>query len=103
VTLEPTASATGRLLDASGQPLAGIEVRVERLVDEPTRGAQLEFGPSIHAVTANDGTFRIEGLVAGTAQNLRASGFDGGDNGDILHGWPPASGEIRDLGTIQAK
>jgi hypothetical protein len=103
VRLEPTASWTGRLLDASGRPCEGIEVQVLRLIREPTRGAQPPFSPPIRATTGPDGRFRIDGIVPGTVQKIQAVGFKGECNGFILEDWTPKPGEVRDLGEIRPK
>jgi RNA polymerase sigma factor (sigma-70 family) len=101
VRLEPTASVTGRLLDAMGRPCEGIGVRVLRLIDEPTRGAQLEFIPPIQATTDADGRFRIDGIVPGAVQELQAVGFQAGPGGFLLEDWTPKPGEVKDLGEIR--
>jgi RNA polymerase sigma factor (sigma-70 family) len=101
VRLEPTASVTGRLLDASGESCEGIEIQVLRLISEPTRGAQPPFSPPIRATTDADGRFRIEGLVPGTVQKIQAIGFKGASNGFILEDWTPNPGEVKDLGEIR--
>jgi RNA polymerase sigma factor (sigma-70 family) len=103
VRLEPTASAKGRLLDGSGQPREGVEVRVMRLIKEPTRGAHLDFSPRIKATTDRDGRFQIDGIVAGTTQKIRAVVPESGAQVFILEDWTPRSGEVKDLGDVKAK
>ncbi len=53
---------TGRVVDADGRPLADVSVRAQRQRDESRR---FFFGGSKQARTADDGTFRIEGLQEG--------------------------------------
>jgi RNA polymerase sigma factor (sigma-70 family) len=101
VRLEPTASARGRLLDGSGLPRDGVELRVMRLIKEPTRGAHLDFSPPIGATTDQDGRFQIDGVVPGAVQKIRAIGLKGGSEVFILEDWTPKPGEVKDLGEIR--
>jgi hypothetical protein len=103
VRLEPTASAKGRLLDGSGQPRDGVELRVMRLIKEPTRGAHLDFSPPIAATTDQDGRFQIDGIVPGTPQKVRAVVPKSGAEVFILESWTPRPGEVKDLGDVTAK
>ncbi len=101
VRLEPTASATGRLLDGAGRPCDGVEVRAWRVVNEPTRGSQQEFSPPIQATTDADGRFRIVGIVPGVAQKLWVKGLGASPPAFILEGWTPKPGEVKDIGEIR--
>jgi hypothetical protein len=101
IRLEPTASVTGRLLDGSGQPRDGVEVRVLRVIKEPTRGAVLAFSPPIGATTDGAGRFRIDGIVPGAAQRIQVIGPKGEEGTVVVEDWTPKSGEVKDLGEIR--
>jgi RNA polymerase sigma factor (sigma-70 family) len=101
VRLEPTASVTGRLLDQAGRPLDGIELHIYREIREPTRGAHGDFSPPIQATTDSEGRFRIDGIVPGAVQKVRAVGLKDGAGGFIIEDWTPRSGEVKDLGEIR--
>ena len=103
VRLEPTATITGRLLDAAEQPLVGVEVCVWRLIDEPTRQTHQDFFPPLQANTDQAGCFRIDGIVPGLKQNIQAKGLKSGHSGFILEDWTPKTGEFMALGDIRPK
>jgi hypothetical protein len=69
VKLGPAAAIKGRLIDASGKPLAGIEVDAHYRDDE---AAQVEW--AVHGqepvVTDADGRFTIDAVVPGLKQEL---------------------------------
>ncbi len=96
VRLEPMASLTGRLLDESAKPRKETELRLLRIVREPTAGASGEFSPPLRATTDRDGRFRIDGIVPGIAYWLQTS------EGRFFSRefWTPKSGEVKDLGDI---
>jgi hypothetical protein len=54
----------GRMLDDSGKPLEGVEVRVSNLA--PQAGGRYETASEPRAVSAADGTFLIENVPVGT-------------------------------------
>ena len=86
-----------------GSPPMGSSLRMFRLIDEPTRGAQQEFTPPIQATSDQDGRFRIDGIVPGVKQKLSARGFQGEAEGFILEDWTPRPGEVKDLGEVRPK
>ncbi len=96
VHLEPMASLTGRLLDESAKPRKETELRLLRIVEEPTVGANGEFSPPLRATTDRDGRFRIDGIVPGTAYWLQTS------EGRFFSRdfWTPKAGEAKELGEI---
>ena len=101
--LEPTATITGRLLDDAKQPLAGVDVRVWRQIDEPSRGAHQELDPPVQATTDQAGRFRIDGIVPGLTQKIRAKGLKSGPSGFIVEDWTTKSGEVKALGEVRPK
>jgi RNA polymerase sigma factor (sigma-70 family) len=98
VRLEPTATATGRLLDKAGQPVDHAELRVWRLIEEPTRGAHQELSPPIAGTTDSEGRFRIVGIVPVAVQKI---GLKVDGEAFILERWTPKPGEVKDLGEIR--
>jgi RNA polymerase sigma factor (sigma-70 family) len=100
VRLEPTASVTGRLLEAPGRPREGALVRVWRDSHEPTRRIRQPFEPPIQATSGPDGRFRIDGIVPGEVQTLQAIGWIDQAEVPILEDWTPKPGELKDLGEI---
>jgi hypothetical protein len=101
VRLQPAATVLGRLLDGSGQPREGVEVRVMRQIEEPTRIWHVDFSPPIQTKTDGDGRFRIDTIVPGTAQKIRVLGLKGSSEVFILQDWTPKPGEVKDLGEIR--
>jgi hypothetical protein len=101
--LEPTATITGRLLDDAEQALAGVEVCVWWLIDEPTRQTHHDFVPPLQATTDQAGRFRIDGIVPGLKQKIQAKGFKSGRSGFILEDWTPKTGEVKALGEVRPK
>jgi beta-lactamase regulating signal transducer with metallopeptidase domain len=74
VRLQPAASVSGRITDAKGQALAGVEVE---LVREQTSG-DIAPGPGGFAQTVEDGTYRVQDIGPGdyyvrayTSRNMR--------------------------------
>ena len=64
VKLEPRASVSGRVVDTSGKPAAGIKVDSDRLDDDD----RMKFsfgGRRDNTTTAPDGSFKLVGLDAG--------------------------------------
>src|SRR5262249_21040798 len=64
VKLQPCGSASGRWVDADGQPVAGARVHVSTMHG-------LAGGQEI--ITDKEGRFRIEGLVPGLEYDIRKS------------------------------
>lgn len=91
VLLQPTASFTGRLVDAGGKPLAGVELEV-------TFRAKAGWGWSNYlpgsVKTDGEGRFRVEALLPG--HEFRLSG----NRGEILLGGDLRSGQTKDAGDV---
>lgn len=60
--LEPTVAITGRVTDAVGAPLAGADVRAERV--QESGGRRLEADTLPRTRSGADGRFRLDGLAA---------------------------------------
>lgn len=96
VRLQPLATLKGRLVDADGRPRTGASASLQLLaiVDDPLRGAHLEFSPPIRSNLDDDGRFHFDGVVPGCPYNLQCGpAFP-------LREWVPAPGEVKDLGAI---
>ncbi len=82
IVAKPTASATGRLVDPDGKPIAeqeigfGIRVRYSESRNGPSG---LHFGQRL--TTNKDGTFRLNGLVVGQIYQIDA--YDSSHSRDI--------------------
>lgn len=64
VRLLPTGSIIGRVLDADGQPLAGVLVRTDTFGNEVARSVDAQLGWRREPIlTDSDGRFRIEGVI----------------------------------------
>lgn len=81
----PRASVTGRLVDHTGQPLAGARLRLVSATEVPH-----------DAVTAPDGTFALQGLPAGTGELLWVD-----DGKRRLRSVTLAAAEPRTLGDVR--
>ncbi len=66
VTLEPAASAVGRLVDEDGRPLANVEILVQFRLSRDTPPYQ-GYSHSRSFQTDGQGKFRIDGLTAGVS------------------------------------
>jgi len=101
VTLQPTATVAGRLVDAEGRPRANVSfvvmqdltaTRFERFIDKPT--------------TDPDGRFRIKGLVPGVSYTIESikntSNYSERFLGPIhKRQWTVNSGENQDWGDVR--
>jgi hypothetical protein len=94
VRMQPGATVTGRLLDADGQPRAGVELDVTIQVRPDVWG-----GYSLPTKVKTDaaGRFRIETLLPGYKYNL----YD--QRGSLEFADGLKSGEVKDLGDVQLK
>jgi RNA polymerase sigma factor (sigma-70 family) len=112
VRLEPPATITGRLLDASGRPEAGSEVQARyssrpdgALPGELTGEGALIPSPAAlplrQATTGPDGRFRLEGLVAGMKYDLTAL-KSGEVLGNVVEDLLVSSDDPKDLGDLKA-
>jgi hypothetical protein len=103
VKLQPCGSASGRVLDRDGQPVAGLRAVLDR-VDYHGRighGRSDGEGGCQVIITDKDGRFRVEGLVPG--QEYRVSRHSGRRPG-YLSLYAPVivkPGEHKDMGDIK--
>jgi RNA polymerase sigma factor (sigma-70 family) len=99
VRLERMASLAGRLLDETGKPRKDVGMRLLRVVQERFRGANGELLPPVRGTTDQDGRFRIDGIIPGTAYWLQTS-----EGRFFNHDfWTPKAGETKDLGDLTLK
>ncbi|HLJ96091.1 MAG TPA: carboxypeptidase-like regulatory domain-containing protein, partial [Gemmataceae bacterium] len=113
VRLEPLSSVTGRVLDANGNPRAGLKVAIlHSFQREDYKGIPLDLifdYPSwtklidSEAATDAEGKFRVEGLVPGLKYHLQIK-----DGESVLPGYTqrdlvPESNQIKDLGDLKDK
>ncbi|MBO0699157.1 MAG: carboxypeptidase regulatory-like domain-containing protein, partial [Zavarzinella sp.] len=100
VTLEPTATVTGRLVSEDGNPIANAVIRVHYLM--PGRNV---WTPSfVHELVRTDdkGVFKLTNLVAGLTYSLDHRADNGGGRRQMhyLH-VKPKTGETKDLGDVK--
>jgi protocatechuate 3,4-dioxygenase beta subunit len=74
VSLHPTVSLSGRVVDRDGAPLAGVEIDVFQDLARPTASARTSgwVSGSVLESSAEGGTFRVRGLPARMAFQLSA-------------------------------
>ena len=99
VRLQPAGTITGRLIDDDGQPRRGVKINVTY-----SKGG---FGPGyywplLEPTLAEDGRFRIEGLIAGMAYDLGTRVSGDTFLGNFATGLTLQPGETRDLGDVRA-
>jgi RNA polymerase sigma factor (sigma-70 family) len=94
VRLEPGATVTGRLVDADGQPRAGVELEVAFL--PKGWGSWRDCSPE-PIQTDREGRFRLTALLPG--REFRLS--DG--QGELPFRGPARSGQAKDLGDVRIK
>jgi protocatechuate 3,4-dioxygenase beta subunit len=93
VKLEPCGSATGRLLDQDGEPVAGAVVRLDTESHHDSAPAKVK--------TDKDGRFRFEGIVPGQSHQAR---FGPPPFGQYLYKpFTLKPGECKDLGDERVK
>ncbi|HTU90402.1 MAG TPA: carboxypeptidase-like regulatory domain-containing protein [Gemmataceae bacterium] len=101
VKMQPGAAVVGRVLDAAGKPLAGMEVSIQLSESEPDgliRQELLGGGRRPLTTTDADGRFRLEGLFPGLEFQVYA-GHPGHRSMAASFGSATLkSGEVRDLG-----
>ena len=98
IKLQPWGTVSGRLVDAAGEPRAGVELGYP---DNQRR--RLEDGPGslpVHPRTDADGRFLLEGLAPGLKYELQILG-NGGFYGAVFKDLSIKAGEARDLGEVQ--
>jgi hypothetical protein len=97
VRMEPGATVTGRLLDADGQPRAGVELNLTFLPNRPReRSGAYRYVPE-RIQTDREGRFRIEALLPGYRFLL----YDG--KGQLQFGGALRPGQTKDLGDVRMK
>jgi RNA polymerase sigma factor (sigma-70 family) len=94
VKLGPCASATGRLVDADGQPIADTVVQFYRTLLLGPGGPRARTGP--------DGRFRVDGLVPGQAYDARPV-TNPATSGPYFSAFKVKPGEVKDLGTAKVQ
>jgi hypothetical protein len=102
VRLEPTATVTGRLLDDTGKPIAGADIRL-RYVEDAARSVAMGSGRA-KIQTDKEGRFQVEGIVPGVKFNLAY--LKGGEElveAKRTERGPFKSDEKADLGDLAAK
>ena len=71
VRLKPTGSMTGRVLDAVGQPLAGVRVTIDIMGNEAARSVDTQLRWQRESIrTGADGRFRIDSVVPHLEHNF---------------------------------
>src|SRR5262249_52162017 len=91
VKLQPCGSASGRVVDQDGQPVAGLRLRVTGL-------ALNSLAESAVVVTDKEGRFRAEGLVPGQEYHLARAG----PLTTLAGGVTVEPGKDKDLGDVRA-
>ncbi len=108
VTLQPWATISGRVIDAQGKPQSGLQIQggsgpnQDPVTGEPVAGplpTHGKTGPQ-RIYTADDGTFKIEGLVPGAQYNVQVHDKSTRTFGVILWETVLQPGEVREIGDI---
>jgi hypothetical protein len=94
VRLEPGAVVTGRVIDAHGQPRAGVELEVRFRPKGNRNSWWYHYSPE-RIQTDREGRFRLSALLPGYDFRLM------GDLGDLHLGGPFRAGQTKDLGDVQ--
>src|SRR5262249_34764227 len=94
VKLEPGATAAGRLVNADGKPMAGVELE---LWFRPKERRNWNDYLPWHVKTGRDGRFRIEALIPGYEYRLKDP------TGETVFGDGLHSGETKELGDVRLK
>jgi RNA polymerase sigma factor (sigma-70 family) len=100
VTLEPTATVTGRLVSEDGRPIANAVIRVDYLMP----GRDIWTPSFVHERVRTDdkGMFKLTNLVAGLTYSLdHAQDQGGGRRQRHYVRVQPKAGEARDLGDLR--
>jgi hypothetical protein len=93
VRMEPWGVLAGRLVDARGKPLQGVDIELHY----PPQAAAGLLAPGQPFHTDRDGRFRVEGLIPRLKHELSIAG------GVTVAGLSAAAGEVKDLGEIPPK
>jgi hypothetical protein len=101
VRLEPTATITGRLVDADGQPRPGVSFLI--FLERPDDGSNSRYYPERVKADAG-GRFRVVGLAGGQRYQIIEAGKPPNDNvAIVVTGLSVKAGETKDLGDVKAK
>jgi hypothetical protein len=110
VRLEPPGTITGRVVDARGRPLAGLDigarVRGDVLLDMGMPESDFMFQYIIRAnKTDAEGKFRLEGFIPGLKHTLHGYGKVLGEGSLVTLATDLSikSGEVKDLGDLRIK
>jgi RNA polymerase sigma factor (sigma-70 family) len=98
VQMQPAAMVTGRLVDADGQPRAGVRFILEVRSQSNERQRWSSYSPE-RIKTDQAGGLRIDGLLPGYQFRLNEGKED--RNGTLLFGDGLRSGETKDLGDVR--
>jgi hypothetical protein len=98
VTLSPSSTASGRLLDPDGSPRRDVTLQV-RAQRPRLGGGQIDHEPA-RVRTDGDGRFQIHGLAPGLAYELYVQAPPGQRASRRITVEPTKPDETRDLGTI---
>jgi RNA polymerase sigma factor (sigma-70 family) len=103
IRLAPWGAARGRLVDADGQPRAGVNLSLRPVGDDlfdPQAGVPLD-GPWLR--TDRDGKFRADGLVPGLKYTLRVWDNPVVIGGTVFKDLRVKAGQTRDIGDVRKK
>jgi hypothetical protein len=109
VRLEPPGTITGRVVDARGRPLAGLDIgaRVTRdvLLDMGLPWFEFRFQNIGANKTDAEGKFRLEGFIPGLKHTLHGYGKVLGEGSvvNLATDLSVKSGEVKDLGDLKIK
>jgi RNA polymerase sigma factor (sigma-70 family) len=103
VTLQPSGTVAGRLVDEDGRPRPNVRLHVSYSLGN-SEADEKTFSPPL--LTGPDGRFRITGLVPGlsyTVAVIRKGAKDEHPYEGNLHGdaWTVKPGEVRDWGDVR--
>ena len=103
VALRPTGVASGRVVDADGQPRRGVELQV--LFLRKLRGEDIGGAHLVNRVTTDrDGRFRIGLLVPGVRYEIGVVAKDNASGGYLDRTWwTIGPGEAQDWGDVREK
>jgi hypothetical protein len=100
VRMERAGTVTGRLVDADGQPRAGVVLRTANF--KPNPGPDIGWLP-LEATTDKDGRFRLEGFVPGLKYSLAVVEETYRYTGWVFEDLTLRAGQTRDLGDVKAR
>jgi RNA polymerase sigma factor (sigma-70 family) len=104
IKLQTCGSASGRILDPDGRPVAGLHGMLERHYSYGPRGGSVDGaaeGGSQQVLTDKDGRFRVEGLIPG--QEYRVANHSASRPGflDLFVAVMVKPGEHKDMGDLK--